>query len=100
MVVNRPNVHKLYQHLPLQDPPKSTQIAIFGLKICHLATLVVVGKKFVRFFPIRSSPDEFPIAIRFFSVRVNLRRMLVLTWRKLNLDENHSRFSLQWMATV
>jgi hypothetical protein len=30
---------KIYQHFPLQDPPKFTQIEIFGLKICHLATL-------------------------------------------------------------
>jgi hypothetical protein len=28
-------------HLPLQDPPKFAQIAIFGLKICHLATLAL-----------------------------------------------------------
>jgi hypothetical protein len=30
----------VYQHLPLQDPPKFTQNGLFGLKICHLATLV------------------------------------------------------------
>jgi hypothetical protein len=30
---------KIYQHFPLQVPPKSTQNRIFGLKICHLATL-------------------------------------------------------------
>jgi hypothetical protein len=30
----------VYQHLPLQDPPKFTQIDIFGLKIWHLATLL------------------------------------------------------------
>jgi hypothetical protein len=30
----------MYQHLPLQEPPKLTQIGIFGLKYaCHLATL-------------------------------------------------------------
>jgi hypothetical protein len=33
----------------LQDPPKFTKIRIFGLKICHLATLVFssngVGKE-------------------------------------------------------
>jgi hypothetical protein len=29
-----------YQHFPLQDPPKFTQIWIFGLKIYHLATQV------------------------------------------------------------
>jgi hypothetical protein len=40
----RPNVHKIYQHLPLQDPPKFTQIGIFGLKICHLATLAAMGR--------------------------------------------------------
>jgi hypothetical protein len=28
------------QHLPLQDPPKFTQIWIFGLKTNHLATLL------------------------------------------------------------
>jgi hypothetical protein len=38
---NRPNGNKIYQHLPLQDPPKFTQIWIFGLKIYHLATLYV-----------------------------------------------------------
>jgi hypothetical protein len=37
---NGPSVHKIYQHLPLQDPPKFTQIWIFGLKTNHLATLV------------------------------------------------------------
>jgi hypothetical protein len=30
----------MFQHLPLQDPPKFTPIEIFGLKIWHLATLV------------------------------------------------------------
>jgi hypothetical protein len=28
-----------YQDFPLQDPPKFTQIVIFGLKTNHLATL-------------------------------------------------------------
>jgi hypothetical protein len=32
-----------YQHLQLPYPPKFTQIGIFGLKICHLATLSVAG---------------------------------------------------------
>jgi hypothetical protein len=35
----------VYQHLPLQDPPKFTQIGILGLKIYHLASLVEVHKK-------------------------------------------------------
>jgi hypothetical protein len=39
MVVKRPNGNVLYQHLRLQDPPKFTQIGIFGLKMCHLANL-------------------------------------------------------------
>jgi hypothetical protein len=34
-----PNDHKICQKLPLQDPSKFTQIAIFVLKICHLATV-------------------------------------------------------------
>jgi hypothetical protein len=33
------NGHYINQHLSLQVPPKFTQIIIFGLKICHLATL-------------------------------------------------------------
>jgi hypothetical protein len=36
-VTKLPNGHKIYQHLPSQDPPKCAQI--FGLKIYHLATL-------------------------------------------------------------
>jgi hypothetical protein len=35
-----PNGHKIYQNFPFQDPPKFTQILIFGLKIYHLATMV------------------------------------------------------------
>jgi hypothetical protein len=31
---------KCTKHIPLQDPPKFTQIGIFGLKINHLAALV------------------------------------------------------------
>jgi hypothetical protein len=38
--LNGPSVHKIYHHLPLQDPPKFTQIWIFGLKTNHLANLV------------------------------------------------------------
>jgi hypothetical protein len=34
-------IEYVYPHLPLQDPPKFTQIWIFGLKVYHLATLVV-----------------------------------------------------------
>jgi hypothetical protein len=37
--LKRPNDHIIYQHIPLQDPVQLTQIWIFGLKICHLATL-------------------------------------------------------------
>jgi hypothetical protein len=39
---NIPNDHMTYQHLPLQDPPKFTQIGTFGFKIYHLATLHVL----------------------------------------------------------
>jgi hypothetical protein len=45
---NRPNVRKIYQHLPLQDPPKFTQTWIFGLKIYHLATLGIFSLKTVQ----------------------------------------------------
>jgi hypothetical protein len=40
---NLPNSHKIYQHCSLQDPPKFTQIGIFGLRIYHLATPYSVG---------------------------------------------------------
>jgi hypothetical protein len=38
--LNRPNDHKIYQHLSLQDTPKFIQIGIFVFKIYRLATLV------------------------------------------------------------
>jgi hypothetical protein len=38
--------YKLYQHFPLQEPPKFTQIGILGLKINHLATQPAPGVKF------------------------------------------------------
>jgi hypothetical protein len=30
----------MHQQFPLQDPPKCNRIAVFGLKMNHLATLV------------------------------------------------------------
>jgi hypothetical protein len=36
---NRPKGQKIYQHLLGQDPPRLTQIRIFGLKVYHLATM-------------------------------------------------------------
>jgi hypothetical protein len=39
MTVKQTNLNKIFQHLLFQDPPKFTQIGIFCLKICHLATL-------------------------------------------------------------
>jgi hypothetical protein len=36
---NKPNCHKIYQHLALHDPPKFTQIGILGLKTFHHAAL-------------------------------------------------------------
>jgi hypothetical protein len=37
-----PNGHKIYQQRLLQGAQKFTQIGIFGLKIYHLATLILV----------------------------------------------------------
>jgi hypothetical protein len=34
----------IYSYLPLQEPPKFTQIVIFGLKINYLATLARMFK--------------------------------------------------------
>jgi hypothetical protein len=38
---NIPNYCKIDQHIPLQVPTKFAQIGIFGLKIYHLATLLL-----------------------------------------------------------
>jgi hypothetical protein len=35
-----PNGQKIYRYFPFQDPPKFTQIVIFGLKMYHMATLM------------------------------------------------------------
>jgi hypothetical protein len=40
IAASRPHGHKIYQHLPLQDPPRVARFGIFGLKIYRLATLV------------------------------------------------------------
>jgi hypothetical protein len=37
------NGYKIYQRFTLQDPPKFTQIGIWGLKMYHLATLIKVN---------------------------------------------------------
>jgi hypothetical protein len=37
---NIPNVHKIYQHFPIEGPQKFIHIGIFCLKISHLATLL------------------------------------------------------------
>jgi hypothetical protein len=41
--LNTQYIHKIYQHLSLQDTPKFTQIGIIGLKIYHLAALFGIG---------------------------------------------------------
>jgi hypothetical protein len=38
--VSIPNGHKIYQHFPFEGHPKFNLIAIFGLEINHLATLL------------------------------------------------------------
>jgi hypothetical protein len=43
--VKLPNGHEIHQHLPLQDPPKFTQMWIFGLIKYHLATLLATTLK-------------------------------------------------------
>jgi hypothetical protein len=44
--MNQVSITYVYQHLQLQDPPKFTQIWIFGLKTNHLATLNTTSQKF------------------------------------------------------
>jgi hypothetical protein len=38
--IDQRDTYLIYQHLPLQEPPKFAQIGILGFKICHLATLL------------------------------------------------------------
>jgi hypothetical protein len=45
---SRQNVHKQYQHLLLKEPLKFTQIGIFGCKIYHLTTMLVVMSRATR----------------------------------------------------
>jgi hypothetical protein len=45
MAVTYSKWHNIYQHLPLQHPPKFTETWIFGFKIYHLATLAQREKK-------------------------------------------------------
>jgi hypothetical protein len=65
MAVNRPNDHKIRQHLPLQDPPKYTQIRIFGLKTNHLATL--------RHYPRASGMNKLALLVRILRARTARR---------------------------
>jgi hypothetical protein len=41
--IGRPNDTKAYKRLPLQDAPTFIQLGLFGLKIYHLATLLLKG---------------------------------------------------------
>jgi hypothetical protein len=40
MAIKNPNFHKTYQYFQFGYPLKYTQIVVFGMKICHLATLL------------------------------------------------------------
>jgi hypothetical protein len=40
----------MYQNFPSQDPPKVSQIGIYGLKKYHLATLLVIAQNFTKNF--------------------------------------------------
>jgi hypothetical protein len=39
--IKRPDGHIIYQHLPMKDPLNFTQIWILGMKIYHLATVLL-----------------------------------------------------------
>jgi hypothetical protein len=53
-----PNGHKKYQHFPFLGPTKFIQIAIFGLKIHHLATLLILAHWFQLIFICLEKPFE------------------------------------------
>jgi hypothetical protein len=55
---NRPNGHKIYKHIALRGLHKSRQIAIFGLKIYHLATPAVTLVVGIEFSSIRFSASR------------------------------------------
>jgi hypothetical protein len=82
------NGRKIYQHLALLDPPKFTQIEIFGLKIYHLAS-----------WSLKGVPSFFPpifllhLTARIFSVRCCPK---ILFRRNPRIDAGRvARFSLE-----
>jgi hypothetical protein len=90
---NRPNGHKINQHLPLQDPPKFTQIGIFGMKICHLATLVMASKSVSGL----TDYKEYQFCVTILFLRTMAREALYCNknnfcgrriWRKVDWKEN------------
>jgi hypothetical protein len=44
IAVNIPIGHNIDLHFPFQDPPKFTEIGIFGMKIYHLSKMVIFIK--------------------------------------------------------
>jgi hypothetical protein len=64
---SRTNGNKIYQRLPLQDPPKFTQLGIFGMKIyLHLATTLLM-KTDKRVFLANLGPYSEPPPVAFTS---------------------------------
>jgi hypothetical protein len=57
----------MYQHFPLQDPPRFSEIGIFGLITNHLATLLEALEPF---FQIQLSGDRRTVML-FFSPASN-----------------------------
>jgi hypothetical protein len=96
----------MYQHLPLQDPPKFTQNGIFGVKLCHLAALssssgfcahrlptVVDGE--ARLIYRQPSKDRDRVVV--LSYQKPFRADLPRAWNKSENDENRALLLLSAM---
>jgi hypothetical protein len=75
-----PNGHNFYQHFPFQGLPKCTQIGFIGLKIYHLATLVLKLHFYV-----------FPVALRHRSDFPHLSGICFFDWQNLFFADKRLR---------
>jgi hypothetical protein len=95
MAINGPNSHKIYQHLPLQDPPKFIKIAMFGLKIYHLATLFHTWSRSESNFSYICTKMEKLFNEPIFNIRriessISEHSVLQLKWLKIKSFSQHS----------
>jgi hypothetical protein len=84
---------KIDQYLPLQDPPKFTQIRIFGFKRCHLATPPRAKNRLII---IIGGPR--PLAMpTFFQANLICLLQTPFAFGKRNQEKNHETFVVRYI---